>query len=109
MTSPGTAPIGSALRLRVSLRSEAKTTLLIGLKEEDGSQYNALLPVEAGQELKAVDLPLAEFKLGDDSADEDGKLSPAEVSEFGISDASGIMGQPVGHNTLWLDDILLFD
>lgn len=110
LTSPGTAPIGNALRLRLSVRSEAPSaTLMIGLKEDDGSQYSYMLPVAAGQEMKAVDLPLTEFKLGDDSSDEDGKLTLAEVNEFQISDLSGLIGQETAQNTLWLDDILFLE
>ena len=109
LTGPATAPIAKALRLRLSVRSEAATTLMVGLKEKDGSQYNYPLPVAAGQELRVVDLPLTEFKLGDDSADENGKLDLGQVSEFSVSDMSGILGQPVGHNTLWLDDILFIE
>jgi len=109
LTNPGAAPIAKALRLQLSLRSSAKTTLLIGLKEADESQYSFPLPVEAGEEHKTVDLPLAEFKLGDDSSDEDGKLTLAEVSELSVLDVSAILGQPVGKNTLWLDNILFLE
>jgi hypothetical protein len=109
LTGPATAPIAKALRLRLSVRSEAATTLMVGLKEKDGSQYNYPLPVTAGQEMHVADLPLTEFKLGDDSTDENGKLDLGQVSELQIMDMSGILGQPVGHNTLWLDDILFIE
>ncbi|NPV49115.1 MAG: hypothetical protein HPY69_19400 [Armatimonadetes bacterium] len=109
LTSPGTAPVGTALRLRLGLRSAAQATLLIGLKEEDGSQYNYALPLAPGETLQSVDLPLTEFKLGDDSADEDGKLTLAEVKELQVTDLTAVANQAAQVNTLWLDDIVFLD
>lgn len=109
LTSPGTAPIGNALRLRLGLRSAVQAMLLIGLKEDDGSQYNYQLPVAPGETLQTVDLPLTEFRLGDDSADEDGKLSLAEVKEFQITDLTAVASQATQQNTLWLDDIVFLE
>lgn len=92
--------------MEFAVRSELTTTLIVGLKERDGSQYNFLLPLAAGEGLVTQDLALADAKLSDDSQDENGKLDMDQVKEFTIADVAQLVGQSNGENRLWIDDIV---
>lgn len=106
LTNPGRAPLAGTRRLEFGVRSELATTLIVGLKERDGSQYNFLLPLAAGEGLVTQDLALADAKLSDDSQDENGKLDMDQVKEFTIADVAQLVGQSNGENRLWIDDIV---
>jgi len=109
MTSPAAAPLDGMTRLRVSVMTEKKITLLIGLKADDESEYNAMVPVEPADDFTVVELNLADFGLSDDSGDENAQFDIEQVTEFSIVDASFMAGEPAGYNTLWLDDILFIE
>lgn len=109
MTGPGGAPIGTATKLRISLLVESAATILVGLKEADESEYRVMLQLPAGEDLVESEWLIAEFALGDDSLDENGKLDLDQVTEFSIVEASAMMGEAAGQNTLWIDDVLFID
>ena len=109
MGSPASAPLEGTTRLRVSLLSENKTTLMIGLGEKDKSEYHVLVPLEAGQDFQALEFDFTDFELDEDGADENGKLDIDQVTEISINDVSFMTGEPVGYNTLWIDDILFIE
>ncbi len=109
MSNPGPAPLEETTRLRLSVMTEKKITLLIGLKEDDESEYNVMVPVEPADDFTVVEFALADFALSDDSGDENGQLDIEQVSEFSIADVSFMAGEPAGYNTLWIDDILFIE
>lgn len=106
LTNPGKAPLGNPAVLHLALRTARTTTLIVGLKEKDGSQYNAFVPLEASPNLQEKDLNWADFKLADDGQDENGRLDAGQIVEVTIGDVSQLLGKPTGLNTLWVDDIV---
>lgn len=106
LTNPGKAPLGNPTLVHVALRTARTTTLIVGLKEKDGSQYNAFVPLEASPNLQSKDLPWTEFKLADGGEDENGRLDAGQIVEVTLGDVSQLLGKPTGLNTLWVDDLV---
>ena len=109
MTGLGRAPIKGAATLRLSVLSENATTILIGLKEKDGSEYRAMVQLPAGDGLVETGVSIAALKPDDDDEDENGRLDLDQVTELSIVEASSMVGQGVGWNTLWIDDVLFIE
>ena len=109
VTNTGGAPLAGTTRVRIALMSEGSTTVLIGLKEKDESQYHALVPLQAGEDFAIAELPFADFGLADYSTDENGTFDIDQVTELSVNDISSVVGEPVGPNTLWIDDVLFVE
>ena len=106
VTNPADAPLAGMKTLRMSMISEAATTLLLELKERDESKYHASVQLTGGSQFQEVEVPLSDFGLADDSTDENGALDIDRISELLFADVSIVAGTPVTTNTLWMDDIL---
>jgi hypothetical protein len=108
-----TAPTGPDLTgltcLRVWLMSEVEATVIISMKERDGSEYTQFIELAAGDELQPYEFDLASFTLSDDSQDENGRLDLTQVKELSIADVSVLSGKTVPTNTLWLDDLTFIE
>jgi hypothetical protein len=105
ITPLGGVPLKGAQVLRLAAMSENPMTLFIELKEADDSKYQATAPLEAGGQLKTVELPLIGFKLADDSKDENGQLDADQLKELTLADLSVLTGAATAKNTLWLDEV----
>jgi hypothetical protein len=109
MTPPADAPLAGTKTLRMSVMSEAPIVLLVELKERDESKYHGTAQIVGEGKFVDVRIPLADFKLADDSTDENGKLDMDQLKELLIVDVSAAVGTPVTANTLWLDDVIFSD
>jgi len=109
LTSLGGVPRADMTGLRLSLLSETETTLLIEIEERDESKYQTMVPLPTGDEFDTVELALAEFTLSEDSEDENGQLDITQAKQILIADISVLTGAPVALNTIWLDDLVLFE
>lgn len=83
----------------------APITLMVGLKERDGSEYNAVVQVGTAGAWALHRLSPTEFDLDDDGEDENDALDLDQVREFSLVDVTGMFQQGAGENTVWLDDI----
>ena len=107
---PGTLAGVSAIRFRV--RSAWETSLIIsveekrGQREEDKSNYQALVSVAGEEAWQTVTVPISDLQLSEDDFDPDGKLDLELVEMITIGDMSGVMGPGDFQNTLWLDDLV---
>jgi hypothetical protein len=106
MTGMNGAPLTGMQRLSLSLMSEVPTTLIVQLKERDGSEYRTIRGITATDALQRLHFGLEELELGDDSQDENGRLDLDQVKEFVLADGSLMTETPVRVNTLWIDDIV---
>ncbi len=106
MTGMSGAPLTGVERLSLSVMSEVPTTLLVQLKERDGSEYRTIRGITATDDLQRLHFGLEELELGDDSQDENGRLDLDQVREFVLADVSLMTETPVLVNTLWIDDIV---
>ncbi|MCD6351057.1 MAG: hypothetical protein J7M26_02960 [Armatimonadetes bacterium] len=85
----------NTLGVHVVLQSKEGITMILQVKEADGSEYNAILPLQ-GTEVLDEQFLWADFTLGDDSTDENGKLDPEQITQVMIGDATGFIA-PAAH------------
>jgi hypothetical protein len=109
MTPPGDAPLAGTKTLRMSVMSEAPVVLLVELKERDESKYHGTAQIVGEGKFVDVRIRLADFKLADDSTDENDKLDMDQVKELLIADISAAAGAPATANTLWFDNVIFSD
>lgn len=76
--------------VRLVLGAGTPCMLILQVKEIDGSEYNVFLPMQAGQVIDQQ-FPWPDFKLGDDSADENSRLDIDQISELILIDVAGIV------------------
>jgi len=113
--STGTLQAESASALVLRVKASSPTSISLGVAERGGARYQGLLWIGAGQ-WADLRVPLADLILAQDSSDDDGHLSAAEVTGFFLADLSnlpGEVGQALGRKTgeqrLWIDDLALLD
>jgi hypothetical protein len=109
--------------LEFSAKAKLLTPLLVIVNEADGSSYQAAVTLRPGQWEK-VKLYLTDFRLGDDSTDENGRLDANQINSFGVADAGGLVVMlaeatanlpfrvplpEAGDNELWLDGVRFTD
>ncbi|HID07055.1 MAG TPA: hypothetical protein EYP10_07890, partial [Armatimonadetes bacterium] len=101
-------PIQGAVSLRLSVKAEQPTALLIGVSERDDSQYQTFVYV-APNKWHDVRVSLDELMLAEDSSDENGKLDLDQVQSVYIADMGALFARfipsLVGARTIWLDRI----
>ena len=102
-------PLAGMTMLSVSYASEVATTLLVEIDEADGSKYNTMVPIDATDEFVALEIPLNDLGLADDSTDENGRLDMGQAKQLVVADFSVMAGNPVTVNTIWLDDVLFLE
>jgi len=83
----------------------APISILVQLKEQDGSQYQADVRVDSAGAWTFRQLSPDEFHLGEDSEDENDVLDLDQVQEISFTDITGILMQTEGENTVWIDDV----
>ncbi|MBC7288361.1 MAG: CIA30 family protein [Armatimonadetes bacterium] len=81
--------VAESMGLHVVLGTLSETTLLLQVEEKDGSKYNHVLQLGAGQEVDEV-IAWPNFTLDDQSTDENGRLDPGELKSVLLGDATGI-------------------
>lgn len=91
--------------IRVRLKTDVQTTLVLGLSERDGSNYAHPVRTEPGKWM-LVEAPFTSFTLSTDSKDENGALDPEQVATVIIADAGGFLPGAAagGLRTLWVDE-----
>ena len=88
--------------VRVSVKTDTATVVVLGVIEKDGSAYNKPVITAAG-EWQDVSAPFAEFQLADNSKDENGRIDPDQVRTLMILDAAGLVPQGgSGQRRLWV-------
>ena len=114
ISTPVQAGLGGGNSLRYWLKTTDYALIATVLTEVDGSTYTALMTSLPGA-WQEVALSLAEFSLGDDSSDENGRLDPEQVTSVALADIVGFLAQAamqetfivapeMGPRLLWLDD-----
>lgn len=88
--APGRELAGTA-GLHITVKPLVRTLLVVQAKERDGSEYNVVLDIPDGQ-TEDRHIPWPEFKLGDNSTDENGRLDPEQLKEFGLLDVTTVFG-----------------
>jgi hypothetical protein len=90
---------GAGLRLHV--KTERATTIVVGMIEGDGSAYNKPIETREGQWMPIV-VPFADLALADDAKDENNRLDPGQVRALVIIDAAGFLSSSTGERRMWL-------
>jgi hypothetical protein len=90
--------------LSFSVRSGAKTVLLVSVEEHDRSRYNTVVEVAPTTWQTPIVLWSA-LRLADDSHDEDEGLQPEKIWSVMFADVTALLANKETANTLWLDEI----
>jgi len=98
----------SGTGVRVWLKTDTVTLIVLGLVEKDNSGYTHVVRTLPG-EWMLVETPFSEFKLGEDSKDENGQLDLDQVNVLLIIDAGGFLPEAKGERTFWVDEYELAD
>jgi hypothetical protein len=98
----------SGTGIRVWLKTDVATMVILGLLERDESGYMHVVNTLPG-EWVLVEKPYSEFNLGEDSKDENGKLDLDQVHLLLIVDAGGFLPGAGGERTLWVDEYEISD
>jgi hypothetical protein len=88
----GPGVLANSPGMHIVLRSEQSVSMVMVVKERDGSEYNVFIPIAGGQTMDSQ-LPWPDFKLGDDSTDENGQLDVDDAVLVILGDATGILEQ----------------
>ncbi|NSW56590.1 MAG: CIA30 family protein [Armatimonadetes bacterium] len=98
--------------LQLQVKSEKATTLVVDLEERTGrgeekkANYSAMVQLQAGDDWQTVELPMTEFKRGEDSMDENGKLDSEHIVMAMVIDGGALINQADVANTLQLRGFL---
>ncbi len=101
-------------RVRIIISSELPVTLGIMIEEKeneaegrDKSGFSALRTLKGGGEWETIEIGAEEFKLNDDSSDENGVLDGRELSMIGVIDASAVAGGvKTPANVILIDEVV---
>jgi len=85
----------------------APITLVVKVKERDESGYDHVIQVNVPDQWQEFTLPFADFNLDNDSQDENGRLDVDQVKEIVFFDATGILTQADGRNSVFLDSVMV--
>ena len=100
-------------RLRVVVASQQPMTLVVTMEEKedpaggrDKSNYAASRALAGGGQWETIEFSRDDFRLGDDSSDENGQLDGDQISMVAIIDASVMTGgAPTPANVVSIDEI----
>lgn len=102
--------------LHLAIQTSVSGPVFFVLRETDESNYMLFEYVTAG-DWHVLDLPLASFRLDENSKDENAKLDPEQIGGIGIADPGHFLAQAVAQanvpffyerpaaRDLWLDDV----
>ncbi len=92
-------------QLTFQVAAKNPTTLLVQLEETSGGKYNAIVDVPGNAQVKEAKLAFADFKVADDSKDDNNRLDLEQVKQVLLLDLTGLMGLAEGDNTLWINQL----
>jgi hypothetical protein len=100
-----------AQTLTLRLKSPEGATLLVNLEEQSAAgdenkcSYNSTRTIPASPDWQLLTFPLAEFTIGDDGIDPNGKLDPEHVQTVMIADIRSLTEQKDIKAVLYLDEL----
>jgi hypothetical protein len=100
--------LSKAKALELWVKTSGDGTYLVDLEEKDGSRYDHVFTLAAGDGWKKLTLPWAEFKLADDSRDENDKLDAGELKQILVADATSLFGGAAGEDAVLRVDEVRF-
>jgi hypothetical protein len=112
----GVEGLTGAKCLHLAIQSSVAGPCVIALRETDESNYMIFTQLNA-DEWHVLDLPLAQFRLDENSQDENGQLDPGQISGLVIADPGVFLAQAVAkggfpffyirpsERTIWLDEV----
>lgn len=96
----------TAASISLALKTSGDGLFLLSVTEKDNSRYQQLIELKAADGWKKLSYALSDFKLADDSTDENNALDTAQIKEISLADLSAMLpGGGQGDNTLWLDEV----
>ena len=87
--------------------STQRGILVVQLEEHSGGKYNMTVEMPGKTQPIQSKLLFSDFKVADDSKDNNNRLDLDQVKQLLILDLTGVIGQANTPNTLWLNHILV--
>ena len=100
--------VSKAKALEMWVRTSADGTYLVNLEEKDGSRYDHVVTLAASDGWKKLTLAWSDFKLADDSRDENDKLDAGELKQILVADATSLLGGAPGDDAILRIDEVRF-
>jgi hypothetical protein len=97
--------LSKARGLDLWLKTSHDGTYVVTLEEKDGSRFQKMVELQAGDGWKAFSFEIGDFALADDSQDDNGKLDPDQLKQVAIADLSSLSGSELGEARLWIDEV----
>ena len=89
--------------------SKLAASLAVAVEETGGARYLAIKVLPAGEAPRTITADYSDFRLSDDTKDDNGRLDIGKVKSIAFVDLAGLTGTPEGgSNVLWLQDIRAF-
>jgi hypothetical protein len=98
--------LAKAKSLDLWVKTSSDGTYLINLEEKDGSRYDHVLTLSAAEGWKRVTAAWTDFKLADDSRDENDRFDPDQVKQILVADATSLFAGAEGEDAvLRIDEV----
>jgi len=83
--------LSRATGVELSLKTSRNGTFMVNIQEKGGARYEYLVELKAGDGWKKLSLALTDFKLAQDSHDDNGKLDADQIKEISLADVSSVL------------------
>ncbi len=112
------AGLSGAACLHLAIKSSVAGPVVLGFRERDESNY-MLFSYLSADTWHVLDLPLAQFRLDENSQDENGHLDPEQIMALAIADVGYFLAEAMAQGklpfhyerpsqrVLWLDEVRL--
>jgi hypothetical protein len=101
---PGPALAG-ATKLSLSAASLRPAKIVVQVEEKGGGKYNTTVELPGNSGRADLTVKFADFKPAQDSKDDNNKLDLDQVVQIVFYDATGLLDNTDGDNTLWINNI----
>ncbi|MFQ5811285.1 MAG: hypothetical protein ACE5JM_16835 [Armatimonadota bacterium] len=98
-------PLDGLQRISLRVKCAVDCVLAVSLEERDDSRYSAAMVAKGGEQWQTLSVALQQFKLDDDSKDENARLDLDALKNLTLADVSGMVSL-TGPRTLLVDDIV---
>jgi len=98
--------LSKAAELDLCLKTSMDGTFIVSLEEKNGARYQKTLELRAADGWKAFGLPFRDFKLAEDSKDDNDRLDADKLKQISVADITALIGGgEAQENRLWIDEV----
>ncbi|HVR85599.1 MAG TPA: hypothetical protein VMU54_14880, partial [Planctomycetota bacterium] len=98
--------LSKAAELDLSLKTSKDGTFIVSLEEKNGARYQNTLELKAADGWKSFGLAFRDFKLAEDSKDDNDRLDADKLKQISVADITALIGGgEAEENRLWIDEV----